>query len=57
MTGEKRIHILNNKIKRIQEKLSTKEFLGDDEGYEALEQQLIKAQEKLDESKAKGGNK
>lgn len=57
MNGEKRIQVLNNKIKRLQEDLSNKEFLGDDGGYEAVEQQLQKAQEKLDESKAKGGNR
>lgn len=53
MDKAKRIQIANNKIKRIMERMATMEFHGDEGGYAELENQLIKANEKLEDIKVK----
>lgn len=53
MDKTKRVQIVNNKTKRIQEEMTTREFFGDDEVYADLETQLERALEKLEREKAK----
>lgn len=53
MDKTKRVQIVNNKIKRIQEEMTTRAFFGDDEAYADLETQLERALEKLEREKAK----
>lgn len=53
MDKAKKIHLANNKIKRIQEEMLSCEFIGDDVRYEELESQLANAMDKLEREKLK----